>query len=82
MTAPMMDNARNGTMGCPAIAAAPATAIRIGVPGIRMPSTATASMIAARNTAAMAPAGYSETRSTTALIQDHMILIRLSRYKT
>ena len=38
-----------GIMDMPAIAPAAATAIRIGVPGISTPSTATASMIAAAN---------------------------------
>src|ERR1700733_3990805 len=75
----MIDNARNGIMDCPEIAAAPATAIRIGVPGIRIPNTATASTIAAANTPPRAHPGYQATNSTAASIQDHTRLTGLSQ---
>ena len=62
-----------GIMDMPAIAPAAATAIRIGVPGISTPSTATASMIAAANAIRIASIGYCAARSAAPLISDHTL---------
>src|SRR3954447_3022623 len=73
----MMETIMIGIIGMPAIAPAAATAMRIGVPGIRTPSTATASMIAAENAIRIASIGYCAARSAAPLIKDHTL--RFSR---
>ncbi len=62
-----------GTIDMPAIAPAAATAIRIGVPGTTIPSTATASMIAAVNAITIASTGYCAAKSAAPLISDHTL---------
>src|SRR5262245_13939039 len=69
--APAIETTRIGISGMPATAPAAATAIRMGVPGTRIPNTATASATAAVKAMAMVSSGYCAARSAAPLISDH-----------